>query len=66
MTNQRTVAARDCKGKLFWFPVDEAERWSVTTRVGCDLYRVAGSWPLRDSICRRRTCLSDCRTMDDG
>ena len=50
MTDQRTVAARDCKGKLFWFPVDEAERWSTTTLVGCELYRVAGSWVLLDLL----------------
>jgi len=49
MSEWQTVAARDADGKLWWFPIAEAQRWLATTLVGGELFRVAGRWALSET-----------------
>lgn len=44
MTERQTVAAHDTEGKLRWFPVADADRWTATTMEGSELFHVAGRW----------------------
>ena len=47
---QATVAARDTDGKLWWFPVADAQEWLGTTIKKGKLFRVARKWVLLEHI----------------